>query len=76
MDLSSPKELYTTEWTTQDEPHSPEVTPGREEEKRGTNFDQQDMLRMGKRQETRARFFLQTKLDNADPFMSSATFDS
>ncbi|KAK3714683.1 hypothetical protein LTR37_007663 [Vermiconidia calcicola] len=31
-----------------------EVTPGREAEKRGTGYDQRDMVRMGKRQETRA----------------------
>ncbi|KAK3699758.1 hypothetical protein LTR37_016267 [Vermiconidia calcicola] len=33
-----------------------EVTPGHEEEKKGTEFDQLDMNRMGKRQETRRNF--------------------
>lgn len=30
-----------------------EVTPGKEEEKKGTDNDQRDMVRMGKEQETR-----------------------
>ena len=32
-----------------------ETTPGHEEEKKGTNHDQRDMVRMGKMQETRVR---------------------
>ena len=32
-----------------------ETTPGHEEEKKGTNHDQRDMVRMGKMQQTRVR---------------------
>ena len=33
-----------------------ETTPGHEEEKKGTNYDQRDMVRMGKMQQTRRNF--------------------
>lgn len=32
-----------------------EITEGHEAEKKGTGYDQRDMVRMGKRQETRVR---------------------
>lgn len=58
MDWTSPKESPIMGVVqTPNEPHEPAVTPGREAEKKGTAFDQHDMCRMGKRQETRARHF-------------------
>ena len=53
--MNDDKEPVTTE-SVLDRNDVPEVTPGREEEKKGTDFDQHDMVRMGKRQETRVRY--------------------
>lgn len=55
MDYAGPKQPFAGETIDDYELHQVAVTPGREEEKKGTDCDQHDMIRMGKRQETRVR---------------------